>query len=37
MLVADPKAIDLALSELRKEHRSTTLAEKIRQAKSHAK
>jgi exodeoxyribonuclease V alpha subunit len=32
VLVADPKAIDLALSELRKEQRGTTLVEKIREA-----
>jgi exodeoxyribonuclease V alpha subunit len=32
VLVADPRAIDLALSELRKEQRSTSLAQKIRDA-----
>lgn len=32
VLVADPKAIDLALSELKREQRATTLAERIRGA-----
>lgn len=32
VLVADPKAIDLALSELKREQRATTLAERIRTA-----
>lgn len=32
VLVADPKAIDLALSELKREQRATTLADRIRAA-----
>lgn len=32
VLVADPKAVDLALSELKREQRATTLAERIRTA-----
>ncbi len=32
VLVADPKAIDLALSELKREQRATTLAERLRTA-----
>jgi exodeoxyribonuclease V alpha subunit len=35
VLVADPKAIDIALSELRKEQRGTTLADRIREAVIH--
>lgn len=32
VLVADPKAVDLALSELKREQRATTLADRIRSA-----
>jgi exodeoxyribonuclease V alpha subunit len=37
VLVADPKAIDLALSELKREQRATTLAERIRTAAQRAR
>src|SRR5690606_24876737 len=32
VLVADPKAVDLALSELKREQRATTLSDRIRAA-----